>query len=248
MKNILWGQISTIMFKRLFILLTIIALSLSGKAKNLPTLKVTNITANGVNNFPDTIYGGITYSYLITVTNTDTSLTFFNDTSFIAGLFTIKAQLADTSLPEFTLFSDSNFFQILPGDSITFQLTDSFGTGLKLGNNVVVVWPSKVGSGITSFIIDSTYYNIYFIGSTGINEIPIAELRIYPNPFGENISIDNPAESKFRVFIYDAEGRIVYQNPLDRKSFDLSFLKSGAYLVEVRNSSKVLSRKKIIKR
>ncbi len=230
------------MLKRLLLFLSLIYIGTSSRAQFLPTLKITSITSNGVFNFPDTIYGGTSYTYSIVVQNTDLQNTYTNSPSTI---FSIKMQ-TDT-LPELVLFSDSAQFTISPGDTVIFTVSDSFPSpSFKLGNNVVVVWPS-VSNGTQPFIVDSTFFNVYYIGLSGIHDFDIAPISIYPNPFSDYLKVDFNEEESPRLFIYDATGKLVYNNCSRTEMYDLSFLKSGMYLIEVRKKNTTVARRKMIK-
>lgn len=231
------------MLKRLLLFLSIICIGTSVRAQFLPTLKVTSIAANGVFNFPDTIYGGTFYTYSIVVQNTDLQNTYTNSPSTI---FSIKMQ-TDT-LPELVLFSDSSQFTISPGDTAIFTVADSFPSpSFKLGNNVVVVWPS-VTNGTQPFIVDSTFFNVYYIGLSGIHDFDIAPISIYPNPFSDYLKVDFNEEESPQLFIYDVAGKLVYSNGGRSKMYDLSFLKSGAYLLEVRKKNAIVAHRMLIKK
>ncbi|MEO8148788.1 MAG: T9SS type A sorting domain-containing protein [Bacteroidia bacterium] len=232
------------MIKRLLLLLIIFALSLTVKAQGPPTLKVTTITVNGIANFPDTIYGGVFYSYIITIRNLDSTITYVSDST---EAFTINMRTDSSLIGAFTIYSDSAQIVILPGDSFSLQYSDTFPSGgFKIGNNVVVVWPS-INTLLPSLIADSSYFTIYFPGILGIPDFDKLNLLVYPNPFIDLLSFSNTYDNH-QLYIYDEAGRLVYQNPFDKKSYDLSFLKQGLYLVELRKSNIVVARRKMIKR
>lgn len=240
MKNILWCQISDVMIKRLLLLLIIFASSFSVKAQGLPTLKVTTITANGVANFPDTIYQGVQYNFSITVANLDSTPFVNNGTPF-----SILMQKVDTGgfLP-FAIYITNLQFTIAAFDSMVFFATDSFSPPqLKLGNNVVVVWPS-VTSSIINYIDDTI--STYLVGTSGIPEIEKSDLLFYPNPFIDFLNIRNTFDYTGQVFIYDGTGRVVY-NSGRKETYNLSFLKSGMYLIEVRKNNIAVARRKMMK-
>lgn len=232
------------MIKRALLLLTLFAFALGAKAQNLPTLKVTQISANGVSNFPDTIYQGQFYTLSITVANLSNNITYVNDSNKIFSVF----MQADSTLIPFSIYNDTALFTIAPGGIITFVAIDSFSTPqLKLGNNVVVVWPSVSSSTGSSINTDSTYFATYFVGISGIENVSNTNTLIYPNPFSESITILKENDTRMQLFIFDETGRLVYQNPVDKKSYDLSFLKQGLYFVELRKANTVVAHKKLVK-
>lgn len=231
------------MLRKFLFLLTIVVLTFTAKAQNLPTLKVKS-AVNNIPIFPDTIYGNTVYTIYISVENVSTNnLTYVNSPT---SPFSVKA-LADSTFGSFTLYTDSIGFTLAPNDTFVVQVTDTFPSGaFKLGNNVVVVWPSKSG-GLLDFIADTTFTSTYYAGTSSIKEYRNQKLLIYPNPFNESVKIDFSFEQRIDFYVYDLSGRMLYQQPLEDNTLDLSFLKSGMYFMELRKQGLILSRNKMIK-
>lgn len=231
------------MLRKFLFLFTIVVLSFSVKAQNLPTLKVLS-SVNNIPIFPDTIYGNAVYTIYISIQNVSTNnLTYVNSPAIP---FSVKA-LADSSFGSFTLYTDSTSFTLAPNDTFVVQVIDTFPSGaFKLGNNVVVVWPSKSG-GLLDFIADSTVTSTYYAGTSSIREYRNQKLLIYPNPFNQSVKIDFNFEQRIDFYVYDLSGRMLYQQPLEDNNLDLSFLKEGIYFMELRKQGLVLSRNKMIK-
>jgi hypothetical protein len=231
------------MLRKFLFLISIVVLSFTAKAQNLPTLKVVG-AINTPSIFPDTIYGNQLYTISLAIQNVSTNnLTYVNSP---AVPFTIKA-LSDSTFGNFELYSDSSSFTIAPGDTLIVTVIDTLPSGaFKLGNNVVVVWPSKSG-GFLDFISDSTVTTTYYAGTSSIREYRNQKLLMYPNPFNQSISIDFAFEQRLQFYVYDLSGRMLFQQPLLDNTLDLSFLKEGIYFMELRKQGLIISRNKMIK-
>lgn len=224
------------MNKRIYILIIGLLFTFGTQAQ---ILRVTNVFANGITGFPDTIYAGQFYNYTVVVTNFDTA-TYVNN-----GTFTIN-WLADSTFGSFVIYQDTSVFTIAGNDSVSFQVADTFPqNAFKTGNNVVVVWPSLI-SGTSAFIADTFQLDsVYFVKTTGINDLSINRLSVNPNPFHSFISIANMQPSARELLVYDVSGYLVYKTIPSGQIYDLSFLKPGLYLLEVRYDKYSPARKKL---
>lgn len=77
---------------------------------------------------------------------------------------------------------------------------------------------------------------------TGINEIEIANVKIYPNPATDNITVDLPTlTNKTTATIYDVLGATQKYVVLDQQqtSIDISSFARGVYFIEVTADNKV---------
>jgi hypothetical protein len=154
---------------------------------------------------------------------------------------------ADSVFGNFQIYSDTSSFVLTPGDSVVFTTVVAFPPGaFKLGNNVVVVWPSKI-NGAIDFIADTTINQTYYVGVSGVKENTKPNLIIYPNPFEQTVTLEYDFDEQIQFTIYDLAGRMILQNPLHENTLDLSFLKEGIYFMELRNQNKIISRSKMIK-
>ena len=85
--------------------------------------------------------------------------------------------------------------------------------------------------------------------STGINDISVNNLSVYPNPSTDFITVG--ADSKFNVLkTYDFSGREVmntYFTSTTEKLIDISQLKSGVYFVNTYFDSEMIGTQKITK-
>ncbi len=99
---------------------------------------------------------------------------------------------------------------------------------------------------------DGTVSNVDFVADTetgaiigsetGLNDVDMVKLQIYPNPVKDKLHIDlNGAFSSFRITISDVSGRMMYA--FDHKNeqlltVDVSELKAGIYLVTLIGDNK----------
>ena len=59
--------------------------------------------------------------------------------------------------------------------------------------------------------------------------------EVYPNPFSTNLSIKNSSEINSMIYIYDVDGRIVYQNEINGKIQEIKTenWKKGLYIIKI---------------
>jgi uncharacterized repeat protein (TIGR01451 family) len=72
---------------------------------------------------------------------------------------------------------------------------------------------------------------------TGLNSSIISDIKIYPNPASETLTIENPSNSDYPVTIYELSGRLVYSKVLESETevIDIKYLQSGIYILETVN-------------
>jgi len=80
---------------------------------------------------------------------------------------------------------------------------------------------------------------------TGVEENLLANLSVYPNPFGNQISVRN-AEGVNRVIITNLIGQVVMDTPLTSETINTSKLSNGVYMVifQGRNGERVVRKMK----
>ncbi len=78
--------------------------------------------------------------------------------------------------------------------------------------------------------------------SLNLNE----QLTINPNPVKSTFQIETLQTTPLSIIIYDILGKVVYQNNIGQRSFDISHLKSGYYLLKI-NSERGPIVKRIVK-
>jgi hypothetical protein len=78
----------------------------------------------------------------------------------------------------------------------------------------------------------------------------LLNVKAFPNPFQDNFLIEFSKHFKGIISVVDLQGKIYYQEPINRMSFELylSFLKSGTYILCITdNDGGYISRYKIVK-
>ena len=228
------------MLKRIAFIVSIWLLTLQVQAQNFTTLTVTRFGVGGILGFPDTIFGGT--SYLINMVITNIGNMPFTNTP--ANPLTILMQ-ADSSFLPYELAQTNSLFTLQPGDTTSITIVDSFPQGVfKLGNNVVVVWPSK--NAPLDFTADSTYVYTYYVGFSGVNDFDAFGLKVYPTVFNDIIYLKPYNEQPFQFSLCNAFGQIVLSghNP---SALAVSHLNSGLYYLYIKQKNKVLFATKLIK-
>jgi len=76
------------------------------------------------------------------------------------------------------------------------------------------------------------------------------EMKIYPNPANDRITIENPYSQTFTLKIFDLMGKVVKYDiiPSDKKQIDVQDLCNGVYILEFSSAEKNMQDKLIIRR
>lgn len=123
-------------------------------------------------------------------------------------------------------------------------------------DSIGIIYPNEVGTNYFEFIDNSPYYNgisyyrlkmierdNYHFSNLSAIEVDgyNNEISLYPNPFNENIKVQNLGEYKgiCSISIYDALGKLVLQKTIDfnlesKYEIDTKILTSGFYTVEMK--------------
>ncbi|MGB0428998.1 MAG: T9SS type A sorting domain-containing protein [Bacteroidia bacterium] len=109
----------------------------------------------------------------------------------------------------------------------------------KGGGNIIVVWP--VGFAKVDSIIDTIYVD--WPESTLQNFT--SKTTIHPNPAANYLYINNNKAQFEQVRIISASGKEVLNTP-NREKIDISHIKSGIYLIEIKGKNKVFRERIII--
>ena len=90
--------------------------------------------------------------------------------------------------------------------------------------------------------MDTVMVTLEFL--SGLEDDPLAHVRIYPNPSNGQFIIDSETGEVLDVSIYSITGTKVYTNRhlLSGESIDLSAQAAGAYIVHIQNRSGVISK------
>ena len=77
-------------------------------------------------------------------------------------------------------------------------------------------------------------YTVNIVESLGINDIELADLRIYPNPVdGNYVTIKSPIGGDKQIELFDINGRRVLSTIITGDRLDISSINTGFYMVEV---------------
>ena len=74
--------------------------------------------------------------------------------------------------------------------------------------------------------------------STNVNEVVLSTIKLFPNPAIEYVIIEGIASNEL-VQIFDAEGKLVFNDVLTRNSLDISDLPAGRYVIKSTSSQGV---------
>ncbi len=95
---------------------------------------------------------------------------------------------------------------------------------------------------------DCTYMSDPFeVNSVGVDEQDLRAIKVYPNPFSDNLNIaltkDGPAE----IVLYDISSRIVIRKQFrESAALDTRMLTEGIYFYEIRDDTGVISKGKLV--
>lgn len=84
--------------------------------------------------------------------------------------------------------------------------------------------------------------------STGIDDIKAETYKVYPNPFKDNITIEDPSNTISHIEIYNTLGNLILKHEEGNGNISLEGLPSGVYILKIIDKNKVFSQQKIIKR
>lgn len=116
------------------------------------------------------------------------------------------------------------------------------------------ILPYQANTKVFYRIIASDNLNLTKTGTTqfyetqstiGLVENANQKINIYPNPFSNTISFNNPENLKINsVFIYNLQGKVVWQsNQSLNSSIDLSSLSKGFYFIQIQTESGIYNQK-----
>ncbi|MXV39269.1 T9SS type A sorting domain-containing protein [Flavobacteriaceae bacterium Ap0902] len=148
---------------------------------------------------------------------------------------------SETVTEEITLDPDSCYY---------FTIFDGFGDGMccSYGNGSYEVTTANgevVATGGTFTDEESTPFTI---GQLATNEFNTKEFSINPNPSNGILRISHDfVNAKFALNVYDLSGKLVARRTQSDKTVDLSNLKPGVYIIEIKDGKETFSDKIIIK-
>ncbi len=84
---------------------------------------------------------------------------------------------------------------------------------------------------------------------TGINETELKEIKTYPNPVNNNLTIENPYYKDLKVTILNSMGLLLFQKQYENQTItiDMSMYAPGVYFVEIQTNDGRKTVKKVVK-
>jgi hypothetical protein len=125
--------------------------------------------------------------------------------------------------------------EIRSGDGFRYMstLNAHFGLGEDTEiEQVEVHWPSGIVDVITAPSINGTLLVVEGL-STGFTEAQREQVRLYPNPTNDRITLSGEALRNGPVIIHDLAGRRVLDATMMNNVVDVSALSSGSYVLVV---------------
>ena len=112
---------------------------------------------------------------------------------------------------------------------------------INIENSVsVVIDDNSTSSNRVKF--DDLSYTCYT--ALGIEEFDTVNVKLHPNPFKNNLTVDLKSDIETNVEIFDILGKRVFQNAFNRTStLNLQALKTGIYIIRISQNNKTISKK-----
>ncbi|MEL6925786.1 MAG: T9SS type A sorting domain-containing protein, partial [Bacteroidota bacterium] len=83
---------------------------------------------------------------------------------------------------------------------------------------------------------------------TSVNELPFANLQVFPSPARNRIFIQTDVQTKdLRVGLLDVSGRLVYETEQWKDGIDIAALPPALYFLVLSQNGQIVGRKKIVK-
>jgi hypothetical protein len=197
---------------------------------------------------PDTAASGDQWLVGGIVRNFSASTPLINDSVQIVGYFdSLSGPVSPFALP----WEDS--ISIAPGDTLLFVLPIDFtagpaGNGLRIGNNVIVVWPITPDPSFDTG--DSISVNVFILDgiSTG-PEAEIGEIRCYPVPASGPLYVTSSNRHMVvkEITVRDASGKIIVVSNNPSSGILTDDWAAGIYMLEVTFENGKRSAYKIIR-
>ncbi len=217
----------------LIFFLSVLFQPLITKAQNLPELRITQLI-----NFPDTAYEGVAYNNITAVITNISTVPFQGSLSI--------AYASDSMNNVGLIYFNATGSFIPAGGSSTYLINNFLFSPnyFRTSDNIVVVWP--VGNFRTA---DSLQTQVFFVplSALGTNELTDQGISIWPNPTIDQIHIskaDNIGSERVRILAMN--GAVILDQQTDDSTIDLSNLKKGMYIIEIRFKDAVIHRRKFI--
>lgn len=186
------------------------------------------------------------------------------ETNLVACLEDLVLEVIDVQFEEYggseyrtVLLRDQNVAEVYDSEPVD-PIEYTFVEGIGLLTNFPYYWdfgfadspfppsetcsPSSDGNGdidLSQYSDSEKNFDIGTCQPTGLMEIIVGQLEIYPNPSSDHITIRNVRLSPNSIYsIYNDQGRLVDQSVLKSFTIDVTQLGSGIYSIIVEDSSK----------
>ncbi|MCX6310589.1 MAG: T9SS type A sorting domain-containing protein [Bacteroidetes bacterium] len=151
------------------------------------------------------------------------------------------------------VFPQVDSINILPGDSIFFLmpfvfLDNQMGGQLRIGNNVIVVWPISLDPNFSTQ--DSISANVFVIDPNGVPEHNKSDdIRFYPVPTNGPLYVTSSSHSLLvkEVIVRDAAGKTIAVSNSPSLGIDTEAWAHGIYFLEITFDNGQKSTYKIIR-
>ncbi len=225
-----------------------------------PSCRVRSIIQDNAGNWSNSVSQDVNIDWTppstVTIndgTGADIDLT-YSTTQLDANWSTSVDQHSDVVKYWYAIGSSSGGMEILTwADNGLNTTATETGLSLSIGTTYYYMVKAENGAGLLSdsIVSDGQLVDI----NTGLNSTEKPhKLNIYPNPTGESFTVSyNPVGSQPILNLYDAAGKLVYQQNLDGKTQKLTFSKSqlnlanGIYNLSITTDKETLTEKLIIK-
>lgn len=166
---------------------------------------------------------------------------FDESNTFESGSEGWAVSLFECGLEENNIFENHYFYEFW---SINFtEILDPFHYEIQSeGDNLSLVVTNSLGS--------EAYYNNYVLSTHEIDSNTQNLFGIFPNPFHDKLTIENPELKITSVRITDTSGKLVVHQSFSVKRHEIDFthLPSGVYFISFEENGKVLKTEKLIKK
>lgn len=85
---------------------------------------------------------------------------------------------------------------------------------------------------------------------TSVEEVPMPEVRVFPNPSADAFTIDFPNQQMERLSVFDATGRLVrrVEGPhYDQYTLQRGHLAAGLYILRLERAGKMITKKLLLR-
>ncbi|WP_178988750.1 endonuclease [Winogradskyella schleiferi] len=155
------------------------------------------------------------------------------------GILTVTTKrVFSGSSGTFNLNVNGNLIGTIPYDDTSQTIVIP---NINVENNVSVVIDGNSGSG-NRVVFDDLSYTCY--SSLSTDEFNASNIKLYPNPVNNNLTLDLKSNVDTSIEIYDILGKRVLKNTINKTSaLNLQALKSGIYIVKITQGNSTITKK-----